>query len=84
MKHVTKLQKNKDLIKLNILELLKMSDVVQSYLETHKLDMTRGNKIDINDRPFDKGAYKKQEQLMYSIWAELFSRPVDEGLGINV
>lgn len=84
MKNVTELQKNMDLTKLNISELLEMSDILQSYLETHEPDHSKECKVDINDRPFDRDTYENQKQLWYSIWVEYFGRPVDEGLEIYV
>ena len=84
MKNVTKIQKNMDLTKLNISELLEMSNVVQSYLETHEPDQSKDCEVDINGRPFDRDTYECQKQLWYSIWVEYFCRPVDEGLEINV
>ena len=84
MQNVTKLQKNMDLTKLSISELLEMSNIVQSYLETHEPDPSKDCKVDINDRPFDRDTYESQKQLCYSIWVEYFGRPVDEGLEINV
>ena len=84
MKNVTKLQKNRDLTKLNISDLLEMSNIVQSYLETHEPDQSKDCKVDVNDRPFDRDTYESQKQLWYSIWVEYFGRPIDEGLEINV
>jgi len=84
MQNVTEVQKNMDLTKLNISELLEMSNIVQSYLETHEPDQSKDCKVDINDRPFDRVTYESQKQLWYSIWVEYFGSPVDEGLEINV
>ena len=84
MKNVTKLQKNMDLTKLNISELLELSNIVQSYLETHEPDQSKGCKVDINDRHFNASIYEEQRQIWYSIWAEYFGRPVDAGMEINV
>ena len=84
MKNVTKIQKNTDLTKLNISELMELSNVVQSYMETHEPDTSKDCKVDINDRPIDLEAYEENKQLWYSIWVEYFGRPVDGGLRINV
>ena len=84
MKYVTKIQKNTGLTKLSISELLELSTVVQSYLETHEPDTLKGYKVDINGRIFERGIYEENRQMWYSIWVEYFNRPVEEGLNIGL
>jgi hypothetical protein len=84
MQKVTEIQKPINLTELKISGLLELSTVAQSYLETHEPDTSKGCKVDINERPFDRNAYEEQRQIWYSIWVEYFRRPVEEGLDIRL
>jgi hypothetical protein len=80
MTNVTEIQKNSDFAKLKYTELFEIEIVLRSYLQTHQPDTSKNCKVDVNDRPFDCELYSQLKQKWYSVWAEYFSRPVEEGL----
>lgn len=69
-----------DLSKLSSKELLALNKQLTSWLETHECQTGTGNKLDINDRPYNNELYLKKLKLYEETYVEYFSRPLGEEL----
>lgn len=65
-------------------ELLESYTVHKSWLETHECQTGTENKLDINDRPYDHEMYCKKLIELEDIVCEIFSRPLTDGLELQI
>jgi hypothetical protein len=61
-------------------QLLEKYSMLKSWLETHECQSGTGNKMDVNDRPYDHGAYQTKLKELKNTVSEIFIRPLTDGL----